>query len=69
MSKCRHRKTWLICSAHWEWCWACGAIRQMETHPTKNHCWPKSQWQRPVGRDAENPWPPKLRRDIKEDNQ
>ena len=52
---CRHRKTWLIASGHYEWCYECGALRHMAVTPP-NHCRPAGRWAKPVGRDGENPY-------------
>lgn len=53
--RCRHRGSWLLCGARWEWCYQCGALRRM-AHVTANHVEPETFWQRPVG-EAENPYP------------
>ena len=34
--KCRHRKTWLVAGGYIEWCYECGAIRQMWRAPEGN---------------------------------
>lgn len=51
---CRHRKTWLI-NAVWEWCWQCGAIRELK-RVAPNGSVPYTQWTLPVGEKGENPW-------------
>lgn len=58
-SRCRHRTSWLMSGATWEWCWGCGAVRQLcKAHkPGETHVIAVTEWQRPVGDGAENPWP------------
>lgn len=54
---CHHRKSWLVANAHIEWCYCCGAIRQMkQVEGTDNSCTPAGKWALPVGRDGENPF-------------
>lgn len=56
MSACRHRKTWLIAGGRWNWCWQCGALREMQNSDKGNFCFPVSDWQKPVGPKAQNPY-------------
>ena len=58
---CRHRNTWLIANGMYEWCYECGAIRQMQIEDI-NSVAPKekngkrAKWIRPVGKDGKNPY-------------
>lgn len=48
ISSCRHRANWLVALMHFEWCYRCGAMRQMKQ--TGNAaCVPDSVWLRPIG--------------------
>lgn len=52
---CRHRDTWIIAGGAWEWCYRCGALRQLRPlGPTS--CTPASPWARPVGTEGGNPF-------------
>lgn len=52
---CRHYHTWIIAGGYWEWCYECGAVRELRPFGT-NSCAPHSTWVRPVGRNGENPY-------------
>lgn len=57
--KHRHERTsWLIMGGHIEWCYVCGAYRQMEVSKTTNAVWPmiKNGWHKPSGNPDVNPW-------------
>ena len=63
MAMCRHRKTWLLTSGHLEWCYECGAIRQMQpdknikmTSPAVGRDGKKAQFIRPTGGGGINPY-------------
>jgi hypothetical protein len=63
MRKCRHRKTWLLTSGHLEWCYECGAIRQMQPSKIMNATMPaigkngkKARFINPVGTGGDNPY-------------
>lgn len=63
MSNCRHRKTWLLTSGYLEWCYECGAVRQMQpikntnvTAPAIDISGKKAKWISPVGIGGENPY-------------
>lgn len=56
--RCRHGGSWFLMDARLEWCYRCGALREMR-HTGPAQVAPKTQWIRPVGPDGENPWPPK----------
>lgn len=58
--KCRHSRTWLVCAARLEWCYWCGAIRQLKVHVDKrgletNFVYPVTHWLRPTGINGKNP--------------
>lgn len=55
MTRCRHYGSWLIAGGNYEWCYQCGALRTMRETGIAQVS-PTSQWQRPVGPDADNPW-------------
>lgn len=52
--RCRHSSSWLIASAHYEWCAQCGALRPLVPHAVENSCTldPKRSWAHP---DVEKP--------------
>ena len=53
--RCRHRDSWLISGGSHEWCYRCGALRQMrETGIARVH--PVSPWVYPVGPKKANPF-------------
>jgi hypothetical protein len=56
MNNCRHRKTWLVAGGHIEWCYECGAMRQMERIDGVNAVKSKGRFIRPVGKGGENPY-------------
>jgi hypothetical protein len=60
--QCRHNKTWLLASAHIEWCYECGAIKQMQPSPVMNSTSArigadgrKARFIKPTGKDGGNP--------------
>ncbi len=56
MNKCKHRKTWLIAGGYTEWCYQCGAIRQMrQVEGLPNGFAPAEKWIRPTGPNGPNP--------------
>jgi hypothetical protein len=59
--RCRHGTSWLMCGGTLEWCWGCGAVRQLcQNHrPGATDLIAVTEWQKPVGAAAENPWPMK----------
>lgn len=53
--RCKHRRTWFVAGGRYEWCYECGAIRQMEyTGPGSLRA--RTRFVRPVGKDGENPY-------------
>lgn len=54
ISKCKHRRTWLIGGGSHEWCYECGALRQM-AKVGSNSFTAYSYWVRPVGEGGDNP--------------
>jgi len=54
--KCRHRKSWIMCSGWLEWCYECGAVRQLEQIEGTNGSRTKSGWIKSVGKGGENPY-------------
>lgn len=61
--KCRHRKTWLLAGGHLEWCYECGAIRQMDKSIELNSVFVrvgddgrKARFIRPTGKGGDNPY-------------
>jgi hypothetical protein len=52
---CRHRKSWLIADASYEWCYECGAFRTMEPTGLATVS-PNSPWACPNGGIGDNPW-------------
>lgn len=62
-TKCRHRKTWLVAGGFIEWCYECGAIRQMQRTTVPNWVMPmtgkdgnRARFIKPVGAGGENPY-------------
>lgn len=55
--RCYHNSTWIIAGGRWEWCYRCGALREMRLVVNANGCTPITQWQRPTGNTGLNPWP------------
>ena len=53
--RCRHRDSWLIAGGAYEWCYRCGALRNMREIGIAQVT-PQSPWCRPVGPAADNPW-------------
>ena len=53
--KCRHNGTWLVAGGYIEWCYECGAIRQMR-RVGENAFTNQGQWIRPVGVGGKNPY-------------
>ena len=59
---CKHRKTWIMASGHLEWCYQCGAIRQMQPISGTNTTAPyvkegkRAKWIKPTGVNGDNPW-------------
>lgn len=45
-----------MCEGFLEWCYQCGAIREMKRADFVNTVRPASTWVRPVGKDGENPY-------------
>jgi hypothetical protein len=57
ISKPRHRherNSWLICGGHIEWCYQCGAWRNLR-HVKQNILVAASKWHRPSGIGGPNP--------------
>ena len=61
--KCRHSKTWLVAGGYIEWCYECGAMRQMWKSPEGNSVSPligedgkRARWIKPVGTGGPNPY-------------
>jgi hypothetical protein len=54
--RCRHNKTWLVSGGLLEWCYECGAIRQMRRVKNANAVTPDSKWAKPTGKGGDNPW-------------
>lgn len=55
MSRHRHeRNSWLIAGGWIEWCYQCGAWRQMQ-RMAPNGVSPAGKWQKPTGIDGPNP--------------
>lgn len=52
---CKHRGSWIIGGGSYEWCYCCGALRQMK-QTGHNSCAPDSPWCKPAGVRCENPW-------------
>jgi hypothetical protein len=52
---CRHRNSWLIAGGSHEWCYQCGALRQMQETGIAQVT-PRSPWVRPTGPTGENPF-------------
>jgi hypothetical protein len=53
--RCRHRQSWLLGGAMYEWCYECGAFRSLR--PLRgNAVAADSPWCCPSGRDGANPW-------------
>lgn len=53
--KHRHeRSSWIICGGHAEWCYACGAWRQLR-RVSVNAVEPAGKWHKPSGNPKENP--------------
>ncbi len=55
---CKHKKTWLISSSSYEWCYECGALRRMACDGP-HYVHPLTKWTRPTGKDGDNPYPMK----------
>lgn len=55
MQKCRHNSSWIIAGGHWEWCYACGALRELRKI-APNGSVPYTQWVKPTGKPGNNPW-------------
>jgi hypothetical protein len=53
--RCRHRDSWLIAGGSYEWCYRCGALRNMRETGIAQVS-PESPWCKPVGATAPNPW-------------
>lgn len=53
--RCRHRRSWLICGGWAEWCYECGAWRQLRAIAGTNRSAVAGRWTRPVGKGGENP--------------
>lgn len=52
---CRHRKSWIIASGWYEWCYQCGAMRELiKTSP--NGSQPYTRWFKPTGPNGRNPY-------------
>jgi hypothetical protein len=55
--RCRHeRNSWLIAGGYIEWCFACGAWRQLIQIGGKLHSAEKGKWYKPSGDPKVNPW-------------
>jgi hypothetical protein len=53
--RCRHSRSWILGSGHYEWCFECGAfrsLRQVSGHESVA----ASLWCKPVGRGGDNPY-------------
>lgn len=57
-TKCKHRRTWIIGGGSHEWCYECGALRQMaRVNPTDAvEVTAYSYWVRPTGEGGANPY-------------
>lgn len=55
MKRCRHRSTWIIAGGSYEWCYACGSLRNMSERGIAD-CVPTSPWCRPSGSPHDNPF-------------
>ncbi len=55
--RCRHeRNSWLLAGGHIEWCFACGAWRQMTVTDRGVYPAEKRGWYKPSGDPKVNPW-------------
>ena len=54
MTKCRHRRTWIL-GMGYEWCYVCGAYRRLEPI-TGNSAVPITAWCVPTGDSQRNPY-------------
>lgn len=52
---CRHRDSWLISGGSHQWCYRCGALRQMRETGVAQVT-PNSPWVRPTGPRGDNPF-------------
>ena len=60
ISKCYHdRNSWLICGGYIEWCYVCGAFRNMRKIEG-NSVTPNGKWQKPSGDKKINPYKSKI---------
>jgi len=56
-TRCYHqRNSWLIAGGHIEWCYACGAWRQLIQIGGKLYPAEKGKWYKPSGDPKVNPW-------------
>jgi hypothetical protein len=64
--RCRHEcNSWFL-GVTWQWCYRCGALRQVtRTFWGADETLAYSGWQRPVGADGDNPGRPPERRKVK----
>jgi hypothetical protein len=52
---CKHRTTWIVCGGFGEWCYVCGAYRQLK-RLGPNTSAPLTNWARPTGDPTVNPY-------------
>jgi len=57
--RCRHERSWIIMGGHAEWCYVCGAWRQLK-RIEPNGSIPNSKWNRPSGDKNINPTPKEI---------
>jgi hypothetical protein len=53
---CRHNKSWFVQDGRIEWCYECGAFREMTRLKCSNIITPITPWVKPVGKGGENPF-------------
>lgn len=68
-TRCRHQRTWVMFGGRGEWCYECGAYRDLvKINGAQSK--PISNWIRPVGKGGKNPFDiwmkSRLRREKKE---
>lgn len=55
--RCRHeRNSWLLCGGYVEWCYVCGAFREMHAVDGVNVVIPRTKWVKPTGDRHDNPY-------------
>lgn len=55
-TRCKHRRSWLLFGGLLEWCYQCGAFRNMEATHGGNAIYPESPWCYPTGPNGDNPF-------------